>query len=82
MLFQTIDFVIFLLIVFSLYWFLQKKPLNYKNFFLVLASYVFYGWWDWRFLVLIFLSSLVDFLIALELKKQKTSKGKKNTIIN
>ena len=77
MLFQTIDFVIFLLIVFSLYWFLQKKPLNYQNFFLVLASYVFYGWWDWRFLVLIFLSSLVDFLIALELKKQKQAREKK-----
>ena len=40
-----------------------------QNGFLVLASYVFYGWWDWRFLILIFASSLVDYVVGLCLGK-------------
>lgn len=77
MLFQTIDFAVFFTIVFSIYWLLQKKKLNYQNFFLIVSSYVFYGWWDVRFLILIFFSSFVDFFVGLmigEAKKQKTKK--------
>lgn len=53
MLFNSLTYAIFLPIVFAIYWLLQK---NYKwqNSFLLLASYVFYGWWDWRFLGLLF----------------------------
>jgi len=77
MLFQTIDFAIFFTIVFSIYWLLQRKKLYYQNFFLIVSSYVFYGWWDGRFLILIFLSSFLDFFVGLkigEAKKQKTKK--------
>ncbi|MDR1582232.1 MAG: MBOAT family protein, partial [Prevotellaceae bacterium] len=52
MLFNSIDFAIFLPIVFALYWFVFQRNLRLQNFFLVAASYVFYGWWDWRFLIL------------------------------
>ena len=53
MLFNSIDFAIFLPIVFVLYWFVINKNLKWQNAFIVVTSYVFYGWWDWRFLSLI-----------------------------
>ena len=56
MLFNSIEFLIFLPIVFIVYW-LLRKYLKLQNAFVVLASYVFYGWWDWRFLLLIAFTS-------------------------
>ena len=56
MVFNSIHFAIFLPIVFAIYWLLRKN-LRLQNFFVVLASYVFYGWWDWRFLILIAFTS-------------------------
>ena len=53
MLFNSYTFVIFLPIVFLLYWFVFQRNLKVQNFFIIVASYVFYGWWDWRFLLLI-----------------------------
>ena len=69
MLFNSIEFVIFLPIVFFIYWFVINKNLKQQNFFLLFASYVFYGWWDWRFLSLIFFSSIVDFVVGKNLAK-------------
>jgi len=57
MLFNSITFAIFLPIVFLLYWFVFQRNLKAQNFFVVVASYVFYGWWDWRFLLLIIFTS-------------------------
>ncbi|MDR3338929.1 MAG: MBOAT family protein, partial [Candidatus Symbiothrix sp.] len=53
MLFNSITFAIFLPIVIFLYWFVFNRNLKIQNLFIVVASYVFYGWWDWRFLLLI-----------------------------
>jgi len=64
MLFNSIDFAVFLPIVFILYWFVANKNLKLQNLLIVIASYVFYGWWDWRFLSLILFSTLVDFSIG------------------
>lgn len=69
MLFNSIDFAAFLPIVFVLYWFVFKNSLKVQNLLIVLASYVFYGWWDWRFLALILFSTLIDFFVAQQLKK-------------
>ena len=69
MLFNSIDFAIFLPIVFVLYWFVTNKNLKLQNFFVLLASYVFYGWWDWRFLSLILFSTIVDYSVGLGLSK-------------
>lgn len=74
MLFNTVDFAIFLPIVLILYWSVFNKNLKTQNLFLVAVSYFFYGCWDWRFLGLIFLSSMVDFYVA---KKIDTSPIKK-----
>lgn len=60
MLFNSIQFAIFLPIVFLLYWFVFNRSLRLQNFFIVLVSYLFYGWWDWRFLLLIALTSFLS----------------------
>jgi D-alanyl-lipoteichoic acid acyltransferase DltB (MBOAT superfamily) len=67
-LFNSLEFILFLLIVFGLYWFVPFKKLKYQNLFLLANSYFFYAWWDWRFLILMFSSSLVDYLIGLSIK--------------
>ena len=71
MLFNSIEFAIFLPLVFLLYWFVFRQNLKIQNAFLVFASYFFYGWWDWRFLSLIFFSSLVDYTVGLGLRKKQ-----------
>jgi D-alanyl-lipoteichoic acid acyltransferase DltB (MBOAT superfamily) len=77
MLFNSLDFAIFLPIVFLLYWFVAQKNLKLQNALLVLVSYVFYGWWDWRFLSLIIFSTVVDYLIGQRLRAEdKQSKRK------
>ena len=70
MLFNSIDFVVFLPIVFALYWFVINNNLKLQNLLIVLASYVFYGWWDWRFLPLIFVSTFVDYTVGQKLKNE------------
>ncbi len=77
MLFNSLDFAIFLPIVFLLYWFVANKNLKLQNLLIVIASYIFYGWWDWRFLSLILFSTLIDYAVGvLLLKEENTSKRK------
>ena len=71
MLFNSIDFAIFLPIVFLLYWFVANKNLKLQNFLIVVASYLFYGWWDWRFLSLILFSTLIDYSVGIRLSKEE-----------
>jgi len=76
MLFNSLDFAIFFPIVFVLYWIVASKK-NPRNALLLIASYVFYGWWDWRFLFLIIISSAVDYFVGKRLyvaKKPTTRK--------
>ena len=77
MLFNSIDFAVFLPIVFLLYWLLANKSLKLQNALIVLASYLFYGWWDWRFLSLILFSTLVDYTIGRKLKSEKNQTKRK-----
>ena len=76
MLFNSIDFAIFLPIVFILYWFVVNKNLNLQNILLVAASFVFYGWWDWKFLFLLSFSAIVDYLLAIQIDKTDNHKRK------
>ncbi|MDR2127112.1 MAG: MBOAT family protein [Prevotellaceae bacterium] len=64
MLFNSFAFAVFLPVVFALYWKFFNKSLFYRNLFLLSVSYVFYGWWDWRFLSLLIISSFTDFFIG------------------
>ncbi len=75
MLFNSLDFAVFLPLVFLLYWTIKPLGIRLQNVFLVGVSYLFYGWWDWRFLGLIVFSTLIDYAVgralASELKQSK-----------
>ena len=77
MLFNSIDFAIFLPIVFVLYWFVANKNLKLQNFLIVAASYLFYGWWDWRFLSLILFSTIIDYTIGQKLRVEENETKRK-----
>ncbi|MFD1316854.1 MBOAT family O-acyltransferase [Namhaeicola litoreus] len=77
MLFNSLDFAIFLPIVFILYWFVTNKNLKLQNLLVVAASYVFYGWWDWRFLALIIFSTLIDYYVGIGLSGIQTKSKRK-----
>jgi len=60
-----------------LYWFIFKKDLKLQNLLILISSYFFYGWWDWRFLSLIFLSTVVDYFVGLKIYDSQDNKVKK-----
>ena len=76
MLFNSLIFFVYLPIIFIIYWFVLKNHLKIQNLFIALASYVFYGWWDWRFLFLIFASTVVDYLCGLAIHNKNKKKEK------
>lgn len=77
MLFNSIEYALFLPIVFLLYWFVTVKKYQWQNLLLLISSYVFYGWWDWRFLSLIIISSLTDYIVGILLEKEDRDKRRK-----
>jgi D-alanyl-lipoteichoic acid acyltransferase DltB (MBOAT superfamily) len=77
MLFNSVDFGIFLPIIFILYWFVANHNLRLQNLLIVAASYFFYGCWDWRFLTLIIFSTVIDFWVGLKLSKEEIEKKHK-----
>ena len=77
MLFNSIDFAVFLPVVFVLYWFVTDRKLKLQNALILSASYLFYGWWDYRFLSLIIISTIVDYFIGLELNKSHSKTRRK-----
>lgn len=81
MLFNSLEFLIFLPIVFVIYWFAFGKNLRAQNLFVVLSSYFFYGWWDFRFLFLIFFSSVVDYYIGKALSNS-TNEKKRTSLLS
>jgi len=66
-LFNSLEFAVFIALFACVYYFLKHKQ---QNAFLLVASYIFYGWWDWRFLFLIAASTIVDYFCALYIEKQ------------
>ena len=78
MLFNSLEFLIFLPTVFLLYWFVFQKNHRSQNLMLLISSYVFYGWWDYRFLSLIFLSTVVDYFVGLKIHDNNDKKTKKS----
>ncbi len=77
MLFNSIEFAIFLPLVFVAYWFLTNRNLQIQNFLILAVSYLFYGWWDWRFLSLIFFSSVIDYTVGIQLARQEKESARK-----
>lgn len=67
MLFNSLEFAVFLPVVFLLYWFVLNRNLRLQNIFLLLASYFFYGWWNWRFLFLLISVSFFNYLTGIKI---------------
>lgn len=74
--FNSIEFAIFLPIVFLLYWFVKKGVLQIQNIILLLSSYFFYACWDWRFLFLLIFSTLLDYFTGIKIFEASNKKNK------
>ncbi|MDO5980489.1 MBOAT family O-acyltransferase [Flavivirga sp. MEBiC05379] len=74
MIFNSVAFLIFFLIVFISYWLIPKRLFRWQNILLLIASYVFYGWWDWRFLSLIAFSTILDYYIGIRIDSSISKK--------
>ena len=70
MLFNSAEFLIYLPIVFAVYW-LVRKNRRLQNLWIVAASYLFYGWWDWRFLMLIAFTSGLSWLSGIMIERNQ-----------
>lgn len=77
MLFNSIEFAFFFPVVFIIYWFIFNRSTKLQNVFLLVSSYIFYGWWDWRFLLLLAFSTLVDYTIGLLMSTKITPTNRK-----
>src|SRR5690349_4923534 len=77
MLFNSISFLLFLPVVFTIYWWVNKKSLNLQNSLLLLASYFFYACWDWRFLFLLLFSTALDYFTGIKMAESKNQGIKK-----
>ena len=72
MLFNSIGFAVFIVLVFILYWFVANKNLKLQNLFLLFSSYFFYSCWDWRFLFLLLFSTLLDYYSGIQIERSST----------
>jgi alginate O-acetyltransferase complex protein AlgI len=78
MFFDSTVYLLFLLIVVAIFWRLKFRA---QNWFLLAASYFFYGWWDWRFLGLMALSTMLDFAIARKIEASADERLRKRLLI-
>ncbi len=81
MLFNSIEFAVFLPVVFILYWLLPRNTVKYQNILVLIASYFFYGCWDWRFLGLLSFSTLLDFYSGLRIHNSRSEGARKRWLI-
>ena len=77
MLFNSLSFALFLPIVFILYWFVAQRNLKAQNILLLVSSYFFYAFWDYRFLFLLIFSTLLDYFTGIKMDEVQSEKGKK-----
>lgn len=77
MLFNSINFLVFLPIVFLLYWFVAKGNLKFQNIILLIASYFFYACWDYRFLFILIFSTSLDYFAGIKIAESKSQLRKK-----
>jgi alginate O-acetyltransferase complex protein AlgI len=77
MLFNSLNFAIFLPIIFILYWFVTNKSLKFQNLLLLASSYFFYGFWDWRFLFLLLFSTLLDYYTGIKMSDTNNASKKR-----
>lgn len=81
MLFNSINFAIFFIVIFFVYWFLLKNSRKWQNIFLACASYFFYACWDWRFMFLLAFSTFLDYFSGLMIYDRNSQAKKKFWLI-
>ena len=81
MLFTSFAFFVFLPLVFLGYWWIFGRSLKAQNLFIIAASYVFYGWWDWRYLILLFASSFTDYWLGIYIDSNDDQRKRKRALI-
>src|SRR5581483_12479227 len=74
--FDSVEFAIFFITFFALYWTVAKNNLRAQNILLLFSSYVFYAWWDYRFLFLLIFSTALDYVSGIMIA-QTESKSRK-----
>lgn len=77
MIFNSVAFFLFFIVFFILYWFIFCKNIKYQNTLVLIGSYFFYAWWDWRFLFLLIFSSLINYLIGIYIEETENEKKRK-----
>lgn len=82
MLFNSFEFALFLPIVFIIYWVIGSNNIKTQNLLILVSSYVFYAFWDWRFLFLIFLSSIIDYYLSLKIDRSQNFNYRKRLLIS
>jgi len=80
MTFISLEFTAFFAVFFVLFWFVFNRRAKGQNWLLLIGSYIFYGWWDWRFLILIMISSLCDFEVGKAMARTKSPKFRKRLL--
>ena len=80
MLFNSFVFLVFFAVVYGAYLLLMKR-LRLQNILLLAASYIFYGWWDWRFLTLLFISTAVDFWVGLKMSETSEESRRRKFLV-
>jgi len=81
-LFNSFEFALFLPIVLLIYWVIGSSNFKTQNILILLSSYVFYAFWDWRFLLLIFLSSIIDYYVSLKIENTQNVKSRKQLLVS
>ncbi len=81
MLFNSIEYSLFLIVVFLIYWLVLAGNLRIQNVFLLFAGYFFYGYWDWRFLFLLIGLTLINYLIGLKIDRTARSVSRRIWLI-
>jgi D-alanyl-lipoteichoic acid acyltransferase DltB (MBOAT superfamily) len=81
MLFNSIDFALFLPLVFLLYWYVVQRSLKLQNMLLLAASYFFYSCWDWRFLFLLVFSTILDYYTGIKIHDASGKRQRKTWLL-
>jgi alginate O-acetyltransferase complex protein AlgI len=79
--FNSFEFLLFFAVVIALYWGPLRKSVRWQNAMLIAVSYLFYGWWDWRFLGLLVFSSIFDFFLALAVARTESPRGRQALLL-
>ncbi len=77
MLFNSVSFAVFLLVVFIFYWFVAGKNHRIQNWLLLFASYFFYSCWDWRFLFLLIFSTSLDYFTGIKISESASTRSRR-----